>query len=159
MSDAQAPLEESEIGQRVARLEDLEQIRQLFMLYKRHLDARDFASYSKLFAREGEWLGGTGHAVGRAAIQQMLEERLGANAPAPGPTHFHLVGSPEIELDGDEARAEVSWALITRAQGDVPELTLWGHYSDVLVREDGVWRFRRRVAHTDIPSRVLEEPS
>lgn len=146
------------LEERVARLEDLERIRQLFMAYKRHLDVRDFAAYSKLFAREGEWLGGTGHAVGPAAIQAMLEERLGDNPPAPGRTHYHLVGSPEIALDGDRATAEVSWALITRGEGDVPEMTLWGHYSDTLVREDGEWRFLRRVAHTDVPHRPLEEP-
>jgi hypothetical protein len=87
----------------------------------------------------------------------MLEERLVENAPPPGPTHFHLVGLPEIELDGDRAAAETSWALITRGEGDVPQLTLWGHYADQLVREDGEWRFARRVAHTDIPHRPLDE--
>lgn len=150
--------EQSALERRVARLEDLEQIRQLFVRYKRHLDERDFAAYSKLFSRDGEWLGGTGHAVGPAQIQAMLEERLGPNAPPPGPTHFHLVAAPEIELDGDRARAEVSWALITRGEGDVPEMTLWGHYSDTLVREDGSWRFRRRIAHTDVPHRPLTKP-
>jgi hypothetical protein len=147
----------SRLEERLGRLEDLERIRKLFVLYKRHLDARDWRAYSLLFAREGEWIGGTGRAVGPAAIEAMLSERLGANAPPPGPTHFHLVGLPEIELDGDRATAEVSWALITRAAGDVPELTLWGHYADQLVREEGEWRFARRVAHTDIPHRPLDE--
>jgi len=26
-----------------------------------------------------------------------------------------------------------------------------GHYDDILVREDGQWKFRRRVAVNDIP--------
>jgi hypothetical protein len=142
---------------RVEKLEDLEQIRKLFVLYKRHLDVRDLGAYSRLFARDGEWLGGTGRAVGPAGIEAMLMEKLVANQPAPGRTHYHLVGLPEITLDGDRASAEVSWALITRGEGDVPELTLWGHYSDQLVREDGEWRFLRRVAHTDIPHRPLDD--
>jgi 3-phenylpropionate/cinnamic acid dioxygenase small subunit len=146
----------SSLEERLGRLEDLESIRKLFVLYKRHLDARDWHAYSLLFAREGEWIGGTGSAVGPAAIEAMLSERLGANAPAPGPTHFHLVGLPEIELDGDRATAEVPWALIVRGAEDVPELTLWGHYDDELVREDGEWRFARRVAATDVPHRPLD---
>jgi hypothetical protein len=144
------------LEERLGRLEDLESIRKLFVEYKRHLDARDWHAYSLLFAREGEWIGGTGSAVGPAAIEAMLSERLGANAPPPGPTHFHLVALPEIELDGDRATAEVPWALIVRGEGDVPELTLWGHYDDELVKEDGEWRFARRVAATDVPHRPLD---
>jgi hypothetical protein len=144
------------LAERIESLEDLERIRKLFVLYKRHLDQRDWHAYSLLFARDGEWIGGTGRAVGPAAIEAMLSERLGANAPPPGPTHFHLVGLPEVELDGDRATAVVPWALIVRGEGDVPELTLWGHYDDELVKEDGEWRFGRRVANTDVPHRPVD---
>jgi SnoaL-like domain len=144
------------LEERIERLEDLEAIRRLFVLYKRHLDARDWKAYSLLFADAGEWIGGTGRAVGPAAIEAMLSERLGQNAPPPGPTHFHLVGLPEIELDGERATAEVPWALIVRGEGDVPELNLWGHYDDELVKRDGQWRFARRVANTDVPHRPLD---
>ena len=54
-------------------------------------------------------------------------------------------------LDGDTATAHTTWALIRRASGDVPELALLGHYDDVLAREDGRWKFKRRQAHIDIP--------
>lgn len=144
------------LEERIERLEDLESIRKLFVEYKRHLDARDWHAYSLLFADEGEWIGGTGRAVGPAAIEAMLSERLGQNAPAPGPTHFHLVGLPEVELDGERATADVPWALIVRGDGDVPELTLWGHYADELIKQDGRWRFARRVANTDVPHRPLD---
>jgi hypothetical protein len=30
-------------------------------------------------------------------------------------------------------------------------LALLGHYDDVLAREDGRWKFKRRQAHIDIP--------
>ena len=51
------------LEERIERLEDLESIRKLFVEYKRHLDARDWHAYSLLFARDGEWIGGTGRAV------------------------------------------------------------------------------------------------
>src|SRR5438046_606144 len=49
MSDRMAELEA-----RVRRMEDLEEIRQLFVDYGHYLDARDAEAYANLFAREGE---------------------------------------------------------------------------------------------------------
>jgi hypothetical protein len=42
----------------VQRLEDTEEIRNVLLDYGRFLDARDFAAYSRLFAKDGEWVGG-----------------------------------------------------------------------------------------------------
>jgi len=145
----------ADIEARLRRLEDLEEIRRLSMDYRRHLDAHDLASYGALFADGGEWLGGTGHGRGPSGIRTMLEERLAANPPAPGATRFHLVSDPAIDVDGDRATGEVTWALVTRGAGDRPVLTLLGHYRDAYVRERGRWRFQRREAHTDIPHRPL----
>lgn len=143
------------IEERLRRLEDREAIHRLFMDYRRHLDARDFAAYSQLFARDGEWVGGTGYAQGPDGIRAMLEERIGPRVEAPGPTHFHLVANESIELDGDRATAESTWMLLTRSETDTPELTLLGRYRDELVREDGQWRFASRAALTDVPAREL----
>lgn len=141
---------------RLRRLEDLEEIRRLVMDYRRHLDADDLLSYSRLFTENGEWLGNTGYGKGPDGIRMMLEERLPRNPHAPGATRYHLVSDPVIDLDGDTATGEVSWALVARGANDVPELRLFGHYIDTYAREDGRWRFLRREAHTDIPFRVLE---
>ena len=50
------------IEERLRRLEDLEEIRNLVKDYAKHLDVRDFEAYSALFTREGEWAGGSGRA-------------------------------------------------------------------------------------------------
>ncbi len=42
------------------------------------------------------------------------------------------------------------WVLLRREAGDVPGIAVTGHYEDVLVREDGRWRFRRREAFVDV---------
>jgi uncharacterized protein (TIGR02246 family) len=141
------------VEERLRALEDREAIHRLFMAYAAALDARDMEAYAALFARDGEWWGGTGYARTPDGIRSMLEERLGPNPPAPGPTHRHVISNEQIELDGDSATAVSTWSLVTRAEGDVPAFTLLGTYRDTLVREDGQWRFASRKAHIDIPDR------
>jgi uncharacterized protein (TIGR02246 family) len=145
----------SALEDRLRALEDREEIHRLFLAYAAALDARDMHAYSALFARDGEWIGGTGYGRTPEGIRTMLEERLAPNPPAPGPTHRHLVTNERIELDGDRATAVSTWTLVTRTEGDVPALTLLGTYRDTLVREDGRWRFASREAHVDIPDRPL----
>ena len=146
------------IEARLGRLEDREQIRQLIQDYRRHLDARDLVAYGLLFAEDGEWLGGTGYGQTPAGITAMLEERLPGRS-APGQTSWHLVTEPEIELHGDTATGSVTWAWVGRGDGDTPVMRLLGHYDDTYVREKGRWRFRRRIAYTDIPHRPLDVPA
>jgi SnoaL-like domain len=144
---------------RLRRLEDRVEIRQLIQTYRRHLDARDLTAYGLLFAADGEWLGGTGYGKSPAGITAMLEERLPGNTSATGQSSWHLVAEPEIVLHGDRATGDVTWALVGRGDGDTPTLQLLGHYADTYVRENGQWRFQRRVAYTDIPYRPLDVPT
>jgi len=147
------------LAQRLRRLEDAEQIRQLNLEYRRHLDARELDAYGRLFAEDGEWLGGTGYGQGPAGITAMLKERLAGNPGPPGPTSWHLVTESGIDVRGDRATGTVTWALIQRGDGDKPVMRLLGHYDDVYVRERGRWRYRRRIAYTDIPYRKLDVPA
>src|SRR5512146_1975202 len=153
-----APEGES-FAQRLRGLEDAEQIRQLNLEYRRHLDARDLDAYGALFAADGEWLGGTGYGKGPAGIAAMLKERLAGNPGPPGPTSWHVVTESDISVHGDQASGTISWALIQRGPGDTPVMWLLGHYDDQYVRENGRWRYQRRVAHTDLPYRPLELPA
>jgi hypothetical protein len=149
---------ETSLEARLQRLEDREAIWQLFMDYRRALDKRDWDAWSQLFAEDGEWLGNLGRAKGPAALKDLL-----ANVPAgeffdPGVgADFHLVANPEIEVDGDTARAESTWCFVTRADASAeptaatPYLAMIGHYVDTLVRENGSWKFQRREAYSDIP--------
>ncbi len=145
--------------ERLLRLEDAEQIRQLNLEYRRHLDARDLDAYGRLFAEDGEWLGGTGYGQGPAGITAMLKDRLAGNPGPPGPTSWHLVTESSVDVRGDRATGTVTWALIQRGEGDKPVMRLLGHYDDVYVREHGRWRYRRRIAYTDIPYRKLDVPA
>ncbi len=138
------------IEQRLQRLEDLEEIRQLFVDYGHSLDRHDFASYAQLFSEEAELLlGPLGRATGRAAIREQMERAMPGD---PGGS-YHLITNPRITLDGDRATSEVMWSVITRGADGSPVLSMLGRHRDVLVREDGRWRFQRREGHIDVPSR------
>lgn len=147
------------VEDRLRRLDDRAEIRQLIQAYRCALDARDLTAYGLLFAADGEWLGGTGYGKSPAGITAMLEERLPGNTSASGQSSWHLVTEPQIMLHGDHATGEVTWTLVTRGNGDAPSLQLLGHYEDTYVRQDGRWRFQRRIAHTDIPYRELRVPA
>jgi 3-phenylpropionate/cinnamic acid dioxygenase small subunit len=147
--------EDQALAARIQRLEDLAEINQLFLDYARHLDARDMYSYSQLFCEDGEWTGRTGSAVGPKQIQEMLEANLSPNPPAPGATSWHIVANPTVTLDGDRATASVAWVLMRRGEDDEPTVAMLGHYDDLLARENGRWRFKRRLANPDIPHAPL----
>src|SRR5215472_16241368 len=144
---------------RLRRLEDRAEIRQLIQTYRRLLDARDLQGYGLLFAGDGEWLGGTGYGKSPGGITAMLEELLPGNTSDSRQWSWHLVAEPEIVLHGDQATGDVTWALVSRGDGDTPALQLLGHYEDTYIREDGDWKFQRRVAYTDIPYRELDVPA
>src|ERR1051326_144361 len=94
-----------DIETRLRRLEDAEAVWRLFMDYRRHLDARDFAAYSQLFVEDGEWLGNLGEARGPAEIEALLERTL-ERYPDDATRTYHLVCNPVIRIDGDRATAQ-----------------------------------------------------
>ena len=139
------------LAARIQRLEDIEEIRVLLIDYGRDLDAHNLRAYSQLFAKDGEWVGGFGTAKGPAAIQALMEKNLGA-APRnkPGST-YHLLTNFVIDLKGDTATAWSRWTFVVTGADKKPAMMYGGHYDDTLVREQGRWKFKRRVAANDIP--------
>ncbi len=136
---------------RIQRLEDIEEIRVLLTDYGRFLDAHDLVSYSHLFAKEGEWVGGFGSAKGPAGVQALMEKNLGPGpARKPGST-FHILTNFIIDVHGDTATAWSRWVFVTTGADNRPTPAMGGHYDDTLVLENGHWKFERRVAVNDIP--------
>ena len=139
---------------RLARLEDILEIHQLFVDYGRHLDAGNFEAYADLFADDGEvLLGPVGRAKGRDEILAVMTKSGGT----PG-TSLHIISSPAVELDGDRATSEVMWTVVQRDGEGQPTVSMIGRHVDELVRERGRWRFRRRKGYVDIPS-VMRAPA
>ena len=136
------------LAARIQKLEDKEEIRLLLTDYGRFLDARDLVSYSKLFAKDGEWVGGFGAVQGPAAIQAFMEKNIAG--PNRGNT-FHILSNFEIQVHGDTATAWSRWTFVTPGADKKPAMSQAGRYDDTFVRENGHWRFKRRTASNDIP--------
>jgi len=143
---------------RLRHLEDLEEIRRLLLEYASRLDAADFRGYAELFTADGELNAQLGRAKGREAIVALLQDRLGTNPDRPRKAAFHLVGNPDIRIDGDTATSSVLWAYVTHDSEGLPIILQLGHYRDALAREDGAWRFRRRDISRDMGFSPLEAP-
>jgi uncharacterized protein (TIGR02246 family) len=140
------PARES-VETRLQRFEDKAEIEQLLLDYGRHLDSRDFAAYSRLFASDGVWVGGFGSTgAGPAAIQAFMEKAMGT-APNRA-NNYHLLSNFVIAVNGDAATAWSRWAFVVPGQNGAT-IAQAGRYDDTLVRENGRWRFKRRVASND----------
>jgi uncharacterized protein (TIGR02246 family) len=131
------------------RIEDRAAIERLLVEYGRTLDARDFKSYSELFAKDGVWSGGMGTVQGPAAIQAFMEKAI----PGPNTAHnFHILSNFAIDVNGDTATSWSRWMFMVPGPNNTAVAAQSGRYEDTLVREDGRWKFKRRVASNDIPA-------
>jgi uncharacterized protein (TIGR02246 family) len=154
---AQTPsrAEQGSLEARLRQLEDREEIRLLLLDYGRHLDSRNFAAYAGLFAADGEWVGGFGSVKGRAAIQAFMEKNMGTGANKAN--NYHLLSNAVITVNGDTASAWSRWAfMVPGANGAT--IAQAGRYDDTLVRENGRWRFQKRVASNDTAPPAARKP-
>jgi SnoaL-like domain len=133
---------------RLLQMEDRTAIERLLVDYGRTLDNRDFAAYSQLFAAAGEWKGALGTHKGPAAIQAAMEKTFtdpAALADIPKGKNFHVMSNFVIDIQGDRATAK-SMFIFYKMSGSKPEAAVAGRYEDVLIRENGHWKFLQRTA-------------
>ena len=143
---APAQSQTGSVESRLKQLEDKEQIAQALIDYGRHLDSRDLAAYAALFATDGEWVGGFGTVKGRANIQAFMEKSLGTGPNRGG--SYHIMSNFVVTVKGDTATAWSRWTFVTPGDRGAT-IAQAGRYDDTFVRENGVWKFRRRVASSD----------
>jgi uncharacterized protein (TIGR02246 family) len=141
---------DASLAKQVKQIEDREAIRALLIEYGRELDKRDFAAYSKLFTRDGEWKGSLGSAKTPAGIQKMLEKAFSDMDLTIYQGSFHLMSNDDIRLNGDTATVWSRWTWVVSGPDGRPTPQRAGHYQDVVQREDGHWRFKSRQAFMDI---------
>ena len=132
---------------RLQRFADKEEIQNVLLEYGRALDSRNFAAYSALFAQDGEWVGGFGSVKGPANIKAFMEKNMGTNG---NPTHnYHLLSNFVITVTGDTATAWSRWAFVQPQNTGGATIAQAGSYDDTFVRENGVWKFKKRTASND----------
>ncbi len=152
-ASAAAPAQ-SALEARIQKMEDVAAIRDLLIEYGHDLDTLDLVAYSNLFAKEGTWSGSTGTAKGPAGILAMMQKAMGKSPPYdPNKVRsFHLMTNFFIHVEGDRATARSKWTFFRRSEDNKLVPSMAGHYDDVLIREDGKWKFLSRVAPRDIPN-------
>lgn len=95
---------EIQAGQRLQALEDREAIRELIARYGPLADSGQDDAVAALFTPDGVYaVGGMGEAQGRAAIAALIQGPIHQSLMADGCAH--VLTSPAIELDGDQAIA------------------------------------------------------
>jgi ketosteroid isomerase-like protein len=151
---AQTPATLQALTARLEALEAQEAIRQLWADYGRTLDARDFAAFSTLWARDATY-GGTPAAPGArgpAAIGAFLEKAIGTNYPDSKFKNYHLYFNETIDVHGDRATAVSKGGFVmASADNTKADFLLLATYRDELIKEDGKWKFLRREVVGDIP--------
>jgi 3-phenylpropionate/cinnamic acid dioxygenase small subunit len=131
---------------RLRRLEDLEAIRQLQIDYGNALDRGNVDAYVALFTEDAELnLGPIARCTGHAEIREAATRMSGGGS-------IHLIGNPQITLDGDTAKAVVSWTVVAAGENGQPTVTSTGAHRDDLVRTADGWRLTRRRGFVNIPA-------
>lgn len=108
--------------------------------YARHLDAGEHEDLVALFCPDG-----TSEIVGMDRFSGYDELLTGYAAMTPRSAQLHLVGNTVVgQSGGDLATATSDLAFFARTE-EGWEVTLVGHYADVLHRDGDTWRFHERV--------------
>lgn len=137
------------IEARLQKLEDIEEIRTLLLNYGKTLDNRDLKAYADLFTKDGVWSGGFGIVKGRSDLLAFMQKNVGT-APNTGKT-YHLLTNFDITVNGNTATAISRWSYVIGTAEKKPVLEHSGRYEDTIVREDGKWKFQKRVVLNDLP--------
>jgi hypothetical protein len=64
---------------------------------------------------------------------------------------YHLLTNFDIEVHGEKATAKSRWSYVIGTAEKKPVLEHSGRYEDTLIREDGKWKFQKRVVYNDLP--------
>lgn len=129
-------------------------IHKLLLDYGATLDRRDFDGFGRLFAKDGTYGPGEGgDANGGPAIAEGMRKVFEKNAMGFRAPNFHIFFNEVVTLDdGDHAHAtSMSLYMVPDAENR-PSPALMASYDDTLVRENGAWKFARRVVKGLIPA-------
>jgi ketosteroid isomerase-like protein len=97
--------------------------------------------------------------TGREAIETFYAESAEeADAPAAQGTFHMMISNPVIDVNGDTATATFFWTgVMNTAIQERPVLWEQGREYDLLVKQDGEWRIKKRVVIADsgLPERYM----
>jgi uncharacterized protein (TIGR02246 family) len=129
-----------DLAERIRRLEDRVELRELAIKYCIAVDDRDVDTLARLFAPDGSFVhdDGTVDVTGRDDIQRFYSTRLRDMGPS-----IHVPYNQLVEfVDHERATGVVQAAAEMGLDGTTVMAKM--RYHDEYVRHDGAWRFARR---------------
>ena len=123
-------------------MDDREAIRDLLHRYALAVDRKRIDAVASCFTPDCTYEG----ALGRGTIGHAL--RTLEHAFERYARTMHMIGTQEIHVDGDVARAE-TYCVAYHVRADGGQLTVGVRYCDDLVRGAQGWQIRRRVVRSD----------
>ena len=118
------------------------EIQTVLNLYASAIDKRNWSQLEQVFTPDAvaNFIG-IGQFEGRQAITDLISSVLCQCAATQ-----HLLGNYEIQVNGDEAHTTCYLSAIHAGMGDYAGevLTVWGEYTDKLVRTPEGWRITHR---------------
>lgn len=108
----------------------------LLARYAHRADDHDYDGWADLFCADAHFQFGQEECRGRPAIRDWLAERLG---PLTG---FHSIVNVEVDVvEATRLHVTADFAFSTRDRSGW-QLSMVGRYDDVVVLDDGRWRFQ-----------------
>lgn len=133
-------------------IEDRSEIQELYARYCHFADQCDGENWANCFTRDGFFAPSLGPGSGKdyrghAALAAFI------SAPARNPLeNRHWNGALTLEREGQFVRAQCYAFLLQVVNVDSPQILGSVTYHDLLVREDGAWKFKeRRPTKDDVP--------
>ncbi|ETN91445.1 putative lumazine-binding protein [Gammaproteobacteria bacterium MOLA455] len=129
-------------AQKLQHFSDHLEIQSVLNLYASAIDKRQWSQLEQVFTPDAvaNFIG-IGQFDGRQAITDLISSVLCQCAATQ-----HLLGNYEIQVNGDEAHTTCYLSAMHAGLGDYEgkTLTVWGEYTDKLVRTPEGWRITHR---------------
>lgn len=137
------------LERRVARLEDRQAVLDTLQAYSHAIDLGREEAFLDCFAAGATFEIRSeipGYPAATHVGDDALKAFIAAHSKPPAVQHKHLYVVPDIDVDGDRARAVAYFVhLVDRDQR--PTTISYGRYLDVLIRcDDGRWRILERIS-------------
>lgn len=126
---------------------DAEQIRKLIARYAQAIDDARYDDLASLFAEDAEWVTPEGSVRGPQGVRDFMSAYRRRGAASDTKTK-HLATNSVIDIDGDTATALSDFIVVRSGPADGGTVVRAGRYEDAFTKQDGEWRFAKRVHHS-----------
>jgi hypothetical protein len=130
----------ADLGRRVQRLQDANEVEALQRTYGYFVDKGMWTEISQLFADDGTYeIGGRGVFIGPQRVLEYLRVGLGAERPVEGRLINHMQFQPFVTISPDGQHAKIRMRAFVISNGG------WGipMYENEYVKQNGVWKISK----------------